>query len=447
MPYQVNRPLSTTKGTEVPSIDPVCHTRVAAMYDGVKLRIQGRDQQRLRSHYLLSWKPNGVDRLGRTRYVARWGAFTFKGDATRCTLMKGSFHIHYHGGENWADFTREQFAEVVASVCIALGLHSSTLRLANLEVGVNVIPPIPTPNVLECIVLHRTQRPTPFRKGIGVEVLHAAYRFKIYDKARHRNRPGELLRFEVAVRKMRTLAGCRVVTLSDLMEPAVWSALRGYLLARFDELLIVEPEVHAEGLRPADRELLARASDPNYWVGLTKGQRSAKRKRLTHLYARRTADGFKATLRRAIVSKLSEVTDHPTLDLYIDGVPVSPEDGPLTFAPTGKANGLPEEALSSTPPLGRIVTFTPHVIKGAKVTGEVSGVDVRRCLVCDRDITCQDPRSRVCSERLYGKDGKRCRNTLSNRTLTLRRMDVRSAPLFDQLPFMRSPQQGNTSAR
>lgn len=296
------------------------------MFDGVKLRIQGRDQQRLRSHHLLSWKPQGVDTLGRERYVARWGAFTFKGDATRCTLMKGSFHIHHHGGENWADFTREHFAEVVESVCIALGLHPANLRLSNLEVGVNIIPPIQTPDVLACIVLHRTQRPRPFREGVGIEVLHSAYRFKIYDKARHKNRAGELLRFEVAVKKMRTLKRYRVVTLSDLLEPATWTALQGYLMARFDELLIVEPDVHAEGLRPLERELLARASDPNYWVGLTKGQRSEKRATLTRIYTGNASPNLKATLRELIASKLHEVNTAPEKFA---------KDGPRTFTPTG----------------------------------------------------------------------------------------------------------------
>lgn len=394
------------------------------MFDGVKLRIQGRDQQRLKSHHLLNWKPNGVDRLGRERFTAKWGAFTFQGDATRCTLMKGSFHMHHHGGENWADFTRAHFAEVVASVCIGLGLHFANLRLANLEVGVNIVPPIPTLDVLRCIVLHRTQRPDRMKEpAIGLQIQHAAYRFKIYDKARQYDRPGELLRFEVAARKMRTLERYGVRTLADLLEPRTWTALQGYLLARFDELLIVEPNLHAEGLRPAERELLARASDPNYWVGLTKGQRSEKRATLARIYTRHASPNLKTTLRELIASKLQELTSD--LERFA-------EVANLTFAPTGEevTPGVSE---------GPKLTFALHVIKGAKVRGEGSNEEVRRCPVCGRDITHQDLRSQVCSERLYGKDGKRCRNTLSNRKLTLRRMAVRSSPLFDQTPFIRTP--------
>ncbi len=348
------------------------------MYDGLKLRINGRDQQRLRMHQLLNWKPNGVDRLGRERFVARWGAFTFKGDATRCTMMKGSFHMHYHGGENWADFTRAQFAEVVAQVCIALGLHPANLPLANLEVGVNIIPPIPTPDVLRCIVLHRTQRPDRMKvPAIGLEIRHAAYRFKNYDKARQYNRPGELLRFEIAVRKMRTLARFGVRTLADLLEPTTWTALHGYLLARFDELLIVEPDVHAEGLRPAERELLAHAPDPNYWVGLTNRQRYEKRRTLTGIYSRTASPNLKATLRSLIASKLDELT--------ADREQVA-NDAPVTFAPT-------VEDSTPDPRIGSQRTFAPHVLKGANVRGEavaeVDGAAVRPCLTCGRNISDQ----------------------------------------------------------
>lgn len=337
------------------------HTR-CRMFDGLKLRIRGRYQTWLRSHHLLNWKPNGVDRLGHPRFIARWGAFTFKGDATRCKLMKGSFHIHYHGGENWADFTRAQFTEAVELVCLALGLHPADLFLANLEVGVNFIPPMPTPDVLACIVLHRTQRPIPFLKGTGIKVPHDAYRFKIYDKARHYKRPGELLRLEVAIRKMRTLARFRVATLADLLDPATWTALEGYLLARFQELLIVEPNMPTEGLRPAERELITRASDPNYWVGLKKGPRNEKRAMLTRIYTRNTSPTLRTTLGALIASKLQELNIAPEQ---------FPELGPRTFAPTDK--DLPGTLSES-----RERTFAPHVIKGAEVRGEVVNVEVRR---------------------------------------------------------------------
>jgi hypothetical protein len=402
------------------------------MIDGLKIRIRGLDQQRLRTHHLLKWTAKGPGRNGCPRYVARWGSFAFHGDAHRCTRMVGSFHKQHHGGANWQDFTFTQFVEVVTSVCIAFGLHPVNLALSNVEVGANIIPPILTAKVLRSIVLHKTAAPVPMRKGHGIEIHHAAYRFKIYDKARQYHRPGELLRFEVAARKMRQLARYGVRTLSDLMEPSTWTALQGYLLARFDELLIVEPGLHRPGLRPAQVELLANAGNASYWEGLDKRRRSEKRKMLNDIYTRHAPDGLKATLRRLIAAKLEELNDGPNPDLCTDGVPTTATTEPRTFTPTVPTRSGPTKK-------GQIRTFAPYTIRGAKVrvpdTGE-ERTEARRCLTCGRDISEQDPRSRVCSERIHGKDGKACRNKLSNRSLTLRRMALRGLLLFDEQPFV-----------
>ena len=97
------------------------------MIDGLKIRIRGCDQQWLRTHYLLDWKYVGLDKRGRQKYAAKWNKFTFRGDETGCKSMTGSFHTHYYDGANWQDFTFTQFVEVVTSVCLDFGLHSSNL--------------------------------------------------------------------------------------------------------------------------------------------------------------------------------------------------------------------------------------------------------------------------------------------------------------------------------
>jgi hypothetical protein len=415
------------------------------MIDGLKIRIRGLDQQRLRTHHLLKWTAKGPGRDGCPRYVARWGAFTFHGDAHRCTRMVGSFHKQHHGGANWQDFTFTQFVEMVTSVCIAFGLHPVNLALSNVEVGVNIIPPMATAKVLRSIVLHKTAVPVPMSMGKGIVIQHTAYRFKIYDKALQYDRPGELLRFEVAARKMRQLARYGVRTLSDLMEPSTWTALQGYALARFDELLIVEPGLHRPGLRPAQVELLANAGNASYWEGLDKRRRSEKRKMLNDIYTRHAPDGLKATLRRLIAAKLEEVNDGPTPDLCTDGVTTTATTEPRTFTPTGAPGYV-------APKKGPIRTFAPYTLRGAKVRGGVSiieGSSTRHCLTCGRDISGQDARSKYCSEQRYGKAGKSCRNAASNRDRDRRAIEQHGPLLFDHRPYIRplGPRNDNSPRR
>lgn len=404
------------------------------MIDGVKIPIRGRDQQRLRIHHLLNWTAKGPGRDGSPRYVARYGnAFTFHGDETRCTRMVGSFHKQHHGGTNWQDFTFTNFIEAVTSVCIPLGLHSANLGLSNLEVGANIIPPIETANVLRSIVLHKTTAPAPMHEGQGIVIRHAAYRFKIYDKALQYARPGKLLRFEIAANKMRLLERYGVRTFADLLEPSTWVALQGYLLARFNELLIMEPGIHRERLRPAEVELLRNAGNPTYWAGLDKRRRSEKRKTLNSIYMRHAPHGLKATLRILIATKLEELNNAPTPDLCTDGVPTNTTTAPRTFAPQ-----VPTQ--NDHPKKGLVRTFAPHALRGAKVRVEVpkeEGADVQRCLTCGRDISEQCSTSKFCSEQRYGRVGKSCRNAASNWTRDRKRIEQRGILLFDHTPYLR----------
>ena len=310
------------------------------MIDGVKIKLGERDQYRLRTHHLLQWKANGVDRNGEQRFIARWSGFTFKGNETRCTQIRGSLHKYYHGGTNWQDFTFPQFVEAVTSFCFALGIHDANLDLSNVEVGVNFIPPIPTANVLRSIVLHKGIAPVGMRKGNGIVIKHFAYLFKIYDKALHMVQtqkvyegPTDLLRFELKVIRMRQLARFGVRTLADLMEPGKWDTLQQYVIGKFNELLIVEPEVHPAGLRSAEVELLSKASDVSYWVGLDKRRRSEKRKMLSGIYMRHAPNGLGAKLLVLITNKLEELNDSTTLYQDEEGIRTSKIDISRTNTP------------------------------------------------------------------------------------------------------------------
>jgi len=145
--------------------------------------------------------------------------------------------------------------------------------------------------------------------------------------------PTDLLRVEIAIRKMRELKGCGVRTLADLMEPSTWIALRGYLLARFDELLIVEPEVHPAGLRSAEVVLLGNAGDVSYWFRLDKRRRWEKRKMLSGIYMRHAPNGLTAKLVMLITSKLEELNDGPTAYQDEEGTVTTTIDIPRTITP------------------------------------------------------------------------------------------------------------------
>jgi hypothetical protein len=414
------------------------------MIDGTKLRLRDPGtQQRVRAHHLLAgrWRSRGHGKAGHERFTATWQGWTFTGDAIRCWEIRGSFHKAHHQGTNWQDYMFTQFLATVAALRDAFGLHPSGLSIVGLEIGVNLVPPMPTRKVLRAIVLHRTTAPTAMHMGHGIEIKHAAFKFKVYDKAHQYDLPGELLRFELKFTRARPLHTLAVRTVADLLDLATWHRLGAFLLAKFDELLIMEPLMPTDALRPAERVLVTSASAPAYWQAMDNRTRWKRRGALDALHQQHMPNGLKVTLRTAIVAKLSDLSEG---DICHDGTPTTPDAPEATNATRGR--GTP-----SPPREGEKVTNATLAIRVANVPAESTGsgavsdhaeatpAEVRRCPVCGRDISHQHPTSRVCSERLYGKEGKKCRNALSNRALSLRRMAARGGLLFDHRPYVQPP--------
>lgn len=403
------------------AVSSISHT-VTRMFDGARLRIHERAQRRLRVHPALFFS---LDRDG--KYRARWHGWTFEGDATRCWEVRGSFHKAHHGGENWKDYTRAQFHATVAALCDAFDLHPASLSVAGLEVGVNLVLTCPVAEVLDRILLHRTTAPIRMAgaaRGIEFQYGHKGrnYRYKIYDKGHQYALPAELLRFEVAVRQMRILAPIGVRTVADLLERDVWERVAAFLLAKFDELLIVEPHMPTAALRSAQRDLVANASEPRYWQGMPRQRRSERRRALDALFTRYASPNLKAALRACIVAKLGELTaDAPDLtpDIFAGG--------PVALDPDKCATWVK----------GENVTGNIFGASAAEVSELMPLEPVRRCRACGADIGHQVPGSVYCSERRNGRDGKSCRNRGSNYTRTLRELEQRGPFLFDHTAYLR----------
>lgn len=397
------------------------------MIDGIRAYPNARAGHLLRTNPLLTWSFKGLNRQGQARYQATWGSFVFTGDGSRCTQLRGSLHKHFAEGENWTDFTRAQVVDAIVDLCHDLGLHPASFKLANVEVGVNITPPTTACDALQAIVLHKTQNATPLSPGRGLVIEHDAFRFKIYDKGLQYNLPRELLRVEVAVRKMRALAGHRVWTLADLLQPETWDALCTYLNRRCNELLIVECAPPPTNISLAEVQLWVNAANPAYWVNMSKQRRSERRKQLDRLYNAHVGQPMKGTFCDLVRAKLIELTAQGPTDFYTDGA----ETASRTFAPMGAETHYTEGDQRRT--------STPLVVNGAEVldTNRESQVP-RTCATCGRDISRQRVGSKYCSEKFAGRDGKSCRNRASNATRGLRQLDRYGPALFDSLPFTRT---------
>lgn len=286
------------------------------MVDFAKIRLRGRRHRHyrraLRSHPLLTWSRalHYVDHPMKERaMVAELEGWTFYAVDQEVIEIRGSFHKYAHQGANWQDFTHSHFVAAVNRFCDTFSLFPGALHLLNLEVGVNIAPPIPTRDILERVLFHRMKQPARMATpAIGIEIIRKGhYRYKIYDKAAHCGLPDELLRFEVHVDRMSILDDIGIVTAADLLDPASWQRMGEFLLGKFDELFIVEGDIDLGAVTRPQAELLANARLFSFWRGLSANKRNRKRAKVDRLWREHARPYLRGDMRDRLAAKVADL--------------------------------------------------------------------------------------------------------------------------------------------
>lgn len=356
------------------------------------------------------------------------------------TILHGSFHKYAQGGANWGDYTFTQFVATVAELCRTFDLDPRTMRLLLLEVGLNCIPPMASPETLKQFVCSGPGIPLEPHKWFERTVYarkaeRTEYEVKIYDKGRQYGRPGRLLRFEVKFTKAIQLQRLGIFTMNDLLNPDAWHRLRVRVMAIYDELFIAEPSIDLPSLTESQRTFVALVRTPDYWQDLTKGARFKARARYADIVQRFAASNLKDELRSILDAKLN--------DLLIVPSQAHPKGDGFTNIPAGDI-GIKREPFHGSVNVGTgypVDAGNSYAVELVNTAPET--IAVRRCLTCGRDITDQREGSRYCSEARFNNAGKRCRNAGSNprnnRLRSIARIE-RDPLLFDHRPFIASPQ-------
>lgn len=290
------------------------------MFDFAKLRIRrGHYRRSLRVHPLLRWHQR-TPADGHTpvycTHVASWCGWTFYANNAEVMEVRGSFHQHYHCGTNWRPYTFQQFTTTVADLCDAFGMFAGELRIVNLEIGINVRPPIPAVDLLPLFIFHHKKLPERMNStDRGIFFLHPGrYRMKFYDKGHQFPEAGNLLRVEIHVDRMTMLHPSGIRTVEDLTHLAIWEAALQFLLKKVDEVFIAEPLVALKRLRPIQRALVEQATDGAHWMAQSPKKRHRKRRRIEGIYQRHATRNLKAELRDSIERAAHEATStasHP----------------------------------------------------------------------------------------------------------------------------------------
>jgi hypothetical protein len=207
---------------------------------------------------------------------ASYSGLEFKIYDTGTITIAGSLHKYWNNGaHNYNDFNNEAVSSVLSDLKTKFDIDPKQCILKCLEIGINITPPIPTNEILEKCLLHKT-KPFEYQKnsdeGKYKQVQHSQYIIKIYNKALHYKSKGfnidsEIMRFEIKYTKMQKLNDKGIYSLQDLIDYGL-DNFKDEVLNEWKNVLYYDNTIQIDRLTTKLKRAILEYSNPNYWTGL-----------------------------------------------------------------------------------------------------------------------------------------------------------------------------------
>ena len=190
--------------------------------------------------------------------------------------VSGSLHKYYNDGKhNYNQFGRKEAEIALRRLIEVSGLELPYFKVDSVEVGVNLMPPIPCDDIINNALMYKRK---PFEakycsdEGNYRQATLSEYWVKLYNKRLHYEKKGydighEILRFELKINKMRVLAKYGVYTLEDLMNN-IENIARDLLPKAWKEVLLYDPTMNKQ-----IKEKTLQYANINFWRGIVKERR------------------------------------------------------------------------------------------------------------------------------------------------------------------------------
>lgn len=255
-----------------------------------------------------------VKRKGKTVYLtpykdAFYNGLVFTIYETGLVTIAGSLHIYYNkGAHNYNDFSYNAFLGVVEDLIIKFKLDPKDCLLRCVEIGINILPPLPSNKILDFSFLHKTK---PFEwgknseEGKYLQVVHSQYIIKLYNKALHYINKGfdidaEILRFEIKYTKMQKLNNIGIYTLQDLINYDLYN-FKDTLLTEWNNVLFFDNTIQSKSVR------LMNYKNPIYWRELIDKKTKTnfyKHKDILKVLTANYSDNIQAKITRIMSDKI-----------------------------------------------------------------------------------------------------------------------------------------------
>lgn len=207
---------------------------------------------------------------------ASYKGLEFKIYDTGTITLSGSLHKYWNdGAHNYNDFNNEAVLFILNDLNTKFDIDPSKCILKCLEIGINITPLVPTNEILDNCLLHKT-KPFEYQKnsdeGKYKQVQHSQYIIKIYNKALHYKSKGfkikdEIMRFEIKYTKMQKLNEKGIFSLQDLINYGLQN-FKDTVLKEWQNVLFYDNTIQIDPLSSRSKKALLQYSNPNYWTGL-----------------------------------------------------------------------------------------------------------------------------------------------------------------------------------
>ncbi len=368
-------------------------------------------------------------------------------------FANGSLHKFHNCGEHNADqFTFLKLVQSIDSFTDLLCIDARKCFINGLEIGVNIPLSCSPIKVFKNLVCYRSKAFTQINKKNahkGLQCSLTQYAVKVYDKAKQSGIDcGNVLRLEIAVSKMQAIAKFNISTLADLQNPVKVYALIDLLKETLRGIIWTDSSANLKLLTPREQKQWLYYSNPKTWETFGKYQRKRAIKTWRNLLSKygNPPDLLPLVLntweRLFSFSEMGEFEAEKQPLFYQQDFKMEAHKI-ATFLPlecTVKRwrNDYEKSLLTNTGFCNKEKNNISH-----KKDGEKKPIK-RYCLSCGKDISEQNKRTIFCSENLYGKAAKRCRNQNSNKRRDRKRIIQKALTKNNYLAFTYSGEGANT---
>lgn len=198
--------------------------------------------------------------------------------------FSGSLHKFYNNGlHNHNEFNKGAYFETLERIKSVYGIEPDNIRIIQMEYGVNILPPIPTNDILNNLIQHKNkdfEQKISNEKGKYYQCEHGSkqnkyYIIKIYNKAKQYNLKDKVLRIEIKQCNWSKYRMKGIRTLHDFNNVNK-SIFVSYLLRKWNEVIFYDPTNR-------DVEKWGKYSNVNFWRELRTKSHTTQKKHADRL--------------------------------------------------------------------------------------------------------------------------------------------------------------------